>query len=115
MPAYHPKAEKEFDDILRLAGRGIKVCLGLMIQRHLRIEDGTERLSASEELGAGSGTSILFEVVYSYGLLMRVLCVYERQGTVVTVLAIDARQGLARLGMPQSAPDARARAWGRST
>jgi hypothetical protein len=115
MPQYHPDAEREVDAILQQAGRGVKRCLGMMIQRHLRIANGSEPLDSAELLGAGSGASTLYEVHYSYAAWSSVTCIYQLVGPDVTVLAVDAVQGTVRLGPPSNAPDARARAWGRSS
>ena len=115
MVTYHPNADKEFEDILRLAGRDLKRCLGQMIQRHARIALGREPLAPAESAGAGSGASSLYRVEYVYGLLVSVLCVYGVEGSRAEVLAIDARQGISRLGLSAHAPDALARAWARST
>ncbi len=115
MVRYHLGADKEFDDILRLAGRDLKRCLGQMIKRHVRIALGQEPLTHAEFRGSGSGASALYRVEYVYGLLASVECVYGVDGSSTEVLAIDARQGINRLGLPAHAPDALARAWGRST
>jgi hypothetical protein len=115
MVTYHLDADKEFDDILQVAGRDVKKCLGQMIQRHVRIALGQEPLTHTERVGAGSGASTLYRVEYVYGLLASVECVYGVDGASTEVLAIDARQGINRLGLPAHAPDALARAWGRST
>ena len=115
MPTYHADAEAEIVAILSQAGRSVKRCLGMMVQRHLRIDSGLEPLDATELLGAGSGVSTLYEVTYSYGLWSSVVCVYETVGPGVTLLAVDAMQGTVRVGMPRSSPDARSRAWGLSS
>ena len=115
MVTYHIDEDNEFEDILRLAGRDVKKCLGQMIQRHARIALGHEPLIRAEFAGAGSGVSTLYRVEYVYGLLASVECVYGVSGSSTEVLAIDARQGIRRLGLPAHAPDALARAWGRST
>lgn len=99
MPAYHPNAQAEVQAILQTAGRGVKRCLGMMVQRHLRIDNASDPLGAAESLGAGSGD----------------VCVYEMVGAGVTLLAVDATQGTVRIGMPVYAPDARPRAWGISS
>jgi hypothetical protein len=115
MPSYHPDAETEARAILAHGGHGVKRCMGMMIQRHIRIDDGTEPLILSECIGSGSGNSTLYEVRFAYNALSAVNCVYQQVGPDVTLLAIDAKQGLARVGLPSTAPDARARAWNRST
>jgi hypothetical protein len=86
-----------------------------MVQRHLRMDGLTEPLTPAEVIGAGSGVSTLYEVVYSYGTWSKATCVYEMVGPLATLLAIDAVQGSVRIGIPGTAPDARARAWGRSS
>ena len=115
MQKFNAAAQQEATDILSQAARGVKQSLGMMIQRHLRISSGAEPLSPSEFYGAGAGVSSLYEVDYSHSLWSRVMCVYETVGADFTLLAIDAYQGTARLGLPASAPNARARAWGRSS
>ena len=115
MPSYHADAQAEIIAILAKAGRGVKRCLGMMVQRHLRIDSGTEPLDSSELLGAGSGVSTLYEVVYSYGLWSKAVCEYELVGPNVSLLAVDATQGTVRIAMSISAPDARARAWNLSS
>ncbi|MBP6646367.1 MAG: hypothetical protein KA207_10950 [Burkholderiaceae bacterium] len=115
MPSYHADAEQELMDILQQGSRSVKRCLGMMLQRHLRMDNGTEPLDASEFVNAGSGTSDVYQVAYSYNLFALVDCVYGKVGADVTVLAADGNQGLVRLGLPPSAPDALARSWGRST
>lgn len=116
MPAYHPDAETELADILATGGREVKRCLGMMVQRHLRIEDGTAPLGASELLPA-SGPSLqpLYQVEYVCGWFSRVTVVYEVGGAGAVVLAVDAWQGLARVGAAASAADAQARSWGRAS
>ncbi len=115
MQKFNAAAQKEATDILSQAARGVKQSLGMMIQRHLRIASGVEPLSPSEYYSAGVGVSSLYEVDCSHGFWSRVVCVYETVGADFTLLAIDAYQGTARLGLPASAPNARARAWGRSS
>jgi hypothetical protein len=113
---FNAAAQKEATDILSQAARGVKQSLGMMIQRHLRIASGVEPLSQlSEYYSAGAGVSSLYEVDYSHSFWSRVVCVYETVGTDFTLLAIDAYQGTARLGLPASDPNAKARAWGRSS
>ncbi len=111
MPSYHPNAQAEIKAILPKAGRGVKRCLGMMVQRHLRMDNGAEPLDPTELLGGGSGISTLYGVTYSYGVWSSAVCVYELVGAVVTLLAVDATQGTVRVGIPAAAPDARARAW----
>lgn len=115
MPAYHPQAKLEVQSILAKGGRGVKRCLGMMVARHLRIDGGSEPLLAAEQVGAGSGVSMLYEVSYAYGLWSSVTCVYETTSAHVMLLAVDARQGTVRIGAAGTAPDARARAWNRSS
>ena len=115
MVTYHVDADKEFERIFSLAGRDLKKCLGQMIQRHVRLALGREPFVPAESAGAGSGVSMLYRVEYLYGLLASVECVYGMVGASVELLAIDARQGITRLGLPAHAPDALARAWGRSS
>jgi hypothetical protein len=116
MPSYHPDAEADMRSILAGGGREVKRCLGMMIRRHLGIEDGSEPLTAGEWLPAsGPNLTRLYEVDYLCGLLARVTVVYEADGTGAKVLALDAFQGLARVGHPKPAPDARARAWARAS
>jgi hypothetical protein len=59
--------------------------------------------------------STLYRVEYLYGLWASVEGVYGVVGSAVELLAIDARQGIGRLGLSPHAPDALARAWGRSS
>ena len=101
-------------DLLQKGSRSIKRCLGMMIQRHIRIDNGAEPLSSAEDAGTGSGSSSLYRVTYSYSVFASVDCVYQKVGTGVTLLAADAAQGVVRLGLPTSAPDALARARTRS-
>lgn len=115
MPTYHVNAQAEIQAILPTAGRGVKRCLGMMVQRHLRIDNSSEPLGSTELVGAGSGVSTLYEVAYAYGFWSGAVCVYEVVGASVTLLAVDAKQGTVRIGMPLLAPDARSRAWGRSS
>ena len=115
MVTYHADADQEFDEVLSLAGAGVKRCLGQMIQRHARIALGREPLASAESAGAGSGASTLYRIEYSYGLLALVVCVDGVVGAQVELLAIDAAQGISRIGLPAHAPDALARAWVRST
>lgn len=115
MQTLNAAAQQEALDILKVAARGVKQCLGMMIQRHLRIDNGAEPLSASEYYSAGAGVSTLYQVEYSTGVWSKVVCVYETVSADFTLLAIDAHQGTARLGLPVAAPNARARAWGRSS
>jgi hypothetical protein len=115
MPGYHLNAQAEIQAIVQTAGRGVKRCLGMMVQRHLRIDEASEPLGSAESLGAGSGISTLYEVTYTYGFWSGAVCVYEMVGAGVTLLAVDATQGTARIGMPLFAPDARSRAWGLSS
>lgn len=115
MPAYHPLAEQELLGILKVGGRSVKRCLGMMLQRHLRMDNGAEPLSKAEDIGSGNGLSVLYQVVYSYSVFASVDCVYQKVGGAVTLLAADAQQGVLRLGLPASAPDARARAVNRSS
>jgi hypothetical protein len=115
MPGYHPDAKAEVQAILSAGGRGVKRCLGMMVQRHLRMDGLTEPLASVEMIGAGSGVSTLYEVVYAYSTWSETTCVYEMVGSLTTLLAIDAVQGTVRVGMSSTAPDARARAWGRSS
>ena len=114
MPSYHPDAELEAKAILAQGGRGVKICMGMMIQRHIRIDDGREPPAPGECIGSGSGISVLYALVFVNGALSTINCVYQQVGADVTLLAIDARHGLARVGLPRTAPDARARAWNRS-
>ena len=114
MVTYHVAADAEFDAIWQVAGRDVKKCFGQMIQRHARIALGKEPLGSAEYAGAGSGVSSLYRVEYLYGLLASLECVYGVVEASIEVLALDARQGLSRLGLPARAPDALARAWGRS-
>jgi hypothetical protein len=114
MPSYHPDAAVEVQNILAAAGRSVKWCLGMMLKRHLLMDSGTAPLTDAEALYAGSGASTLYEVEYSYNLWGRLTCVYET-ASVTTLLAADAWQGVSRVGSPRGAPDARARAWGRSS
>ena len=111
MPAYHADAQAEIQAILSNAGRGVKRCLGMMLQRHLRIDNGSEPLGQTEMLGAGSGVSTLYAVTYSIGLWSSAVCVYELAGLGVTLLSVDAIQGAVRIGISRASPDARARAW----
>jgi hypothetical protein len=115
MPSYHPDAEIEFEAIYVLAARGVKMCLGMMIQRGHRIDTGKEPLSTAEHIGAGSGVSELYKVEFTHSLFSSVVVVYQEVGQDVTVLALDATQGLVRLAQPPGAPDAQARAWKRSS
>jgi hypothetical protein len=116
LPLYHPQARVELLDILKAPGRAVKRCTGMMIARHRAMDSGLEPLVPSEYLSAGSGgSSALYGVEYSYSLFGRVECVYQVDGGVVTLLAVDGWQATARVGLPKSAPDARARAWARST
>ena len=115
MPGYHADAKTEVQAILSTAGRGTKRCLGMMVKRHLLMDGGTASLTHAEMLYAGSGTSVLYEVVYLYSAWSRVACVYEVTESATSLLAIDAWQGMVRVGIPSTAPDARARAWGRSS
>ena len=115
MQTFNAAAQQEARDILAVAARGVKQCLGMMIQRHLRIDSRTEPLSSAEHYSAGAGVSALFEVEFSNGFWSKVVCVYETVGPDFTLLAIDAHQGTARLGLAPSAPNTRARAWGRSS
>jgi hypothetical protein len=115
MVTYHLDADAEFETILRLAGRDVKKCLGQMIQRHARIALGKEPLVPAELVGAGSALSTMYRVEYVYGLFASVECVYGVSASSTEVLAVDARQGIRRLGLPAHAPDALARAWVRST
>jgi hypothetical protein len=115
MPGYHPDAKAEVQAILSAAGRGVKRCLGMMVRRHLRMDSLKEPLTPAEMIGAGSGVSTLYEVVYSYSVWSATTCVYEMVGSSATLLAVDAVQGSVRIGIPGAAPDARARAWGRSS
>ena len=62
MQTLNATAQQEALDILKVAARGVKQCLGMMIQRHLRIDNGSEPLDATECVGAGSATSTLYEV-----------------------------------------------------
>lgn len=110
MPSYHTNAEQELMDLLQKGSRSIKRCLGMMIQRHIRIDNGSEPLSSAEYVGPDSGSSSFYRVTYSYNVFASVDCVYQKVGTDVTLLAADAVQGLVRLGLPTSAPDALARA-----
>ena len=116
MPTYHPDAEQECLDALNRGGREVKRCLGMLLQRHLRIDDGSEPLSKAElaPTGGVSGQT-WYEVTYSYGVFSRVTAVYEVSSPAVTLLAIDAWQGLSRVGLPRFSSDARARAWSRSS
>ena len=115
MPGYHANAQAEIKAILSNAERGVKRCLGMMVQRHLRIDSGSEPLDSTEWLSAGSGVSILYGVTYTHALWSNAVCVYELVGPVVTLLAVDATQGTVRMGAAGTAPDARARAWGLSS
>lgn len=115
MPNYHPQAKAELRAILASPGRAVKRCVGMMLGRHLGLDSGQEPLDASEYLGAGSGSSVLYGVPYAYSLFGRIYCVYEVNGGVVTLLAVDGWQATARVGLSRSAPDARARAWGLSS
>lgn len=115
MPSYHPDAEKELLAILEQGGRSVKRCLGMMLQRHLRMDNGAEPLTRDEDIGSGSGLSVLYRVVYTYSVFASVDCVYQKVGNTVTLLAADAQQGVLRLGLPAHAPDARARAVNRSS
>lgn len=117
MPTYHPDAEQECLAALNQGGREVKRCLGMLLQRHLRIDDGSEPFSKAELLPTGGVSGqIWYEVTYSYGVFSRVTAVYEVSGLgVVSLLAIDAWQGLSRVGLPRFSPDARARAWSRSS
>lgn len=115
MPSYHPEAEKELLAILEKGGRSVKRCLGMLLQRHLRMDNGAEPLTRAEDIGSGNGLSVLYQVVYTYSVFASVDCVYQKVGKEVTLLAADAQQGVLRLGLPDSAPDARARAVNRSS
>ncbi|PNG50502.1 MULTISPECIES: hypothetical protein [unclassified Variovorax] len=116
LPIYHPDARLELLDVLKAPGRAVKQCTGMMIARHHAMDLGLEPLAPSEYLTSGAGGyATLYGVEYSYNLFGRVECVYQVEAGVVTLLAIDAWQATARVGLPKSAPDARARAWGRST
>jgi hypothetical protein len=116
VPTYHPDAQQECQEALDLGGREVKRCFGMMLQRHLRITDGSEPLAKAELLPAtGVSGKPWYEVTYACGVFSMVTAVYEVSGPDVTLLAIDARQGLSRVGLAGSSPDARARAWSRSS
>lgn len=115
MPAYHPDAKNEYLAILKAASGSVKDCLGMLVQRHLRMELGTEPLAAHERLRPVSkGAVPLYLVEYQYGLAARVLCVYKRDGSGVTALAVDAWDGLTRVGAPTRTPAAEQRARSRA-
>lgn len=111
MPKYHPDAKKEYLAILNDASGSVKDCLGMLVQRHLRMELGSEPLTAHERLRPVSkGEMALYLVEYQYGLAARVLCVYKRDSAGVTALAVDAWDGLTRVGAPTQTPAAEQRA-----
>lgn len=115
MPSYHPAAEREFDHLLSVGSRDIKIALGLVVQRHHRINNGSEPLSAAERLPA-SGPSLqpMHQVTHNAGLA-EVTAVYQTTVAGVQVLAFDAWDRFVRVGAPASAGDARSRAWARAS
>jgi hypothetical protein len=115
MPSYHPEAEKEFDHLLSVGGRDIKRALGMIVERHHRIEDGSEPLSLSELLpGSGPSLQPMHGVVHNVGLA-DVLAVYETTTAGIQALAFDAWDKFVRVGPPGAKGDARARAWARAS
>lgn len=115
MPSYHPEAEKEIDHLLSVGSRNVKRALGMMIQRHHRIDAGREPLQAVELLPAsGPKLQAMHEVAYSVDLA-EVVVVYETMGSNVQALAVDASDRFVRVGLPGAAGDARARAWSRAS
>lgn len=105
MIQYHPDAQAEFDLIFLGGGNGLKVCLGMAIQRNLRIDGGQEPLTPTESVGRGQRHSELYSVRHSYGAFSEVEYVYEKVGTTVRAVALAALQGgtLVSLPMPGSA------------
>jgi hypothetical protein len=90
---YHPDAQAEFDVIFEGGGRGLRVCLGMAIKRNLRIDSGQEPLIPSELIGPGKKLSQLYSVSHLYGVFTEVEFVYEKLGSAVKVVALEAWQG----------------------
>ena len=114
MIQYHTDAQAEFDVIFGAGGNGLKVCLGMAIQRNLRIDSGQEPLTAMESVGSGNGQSELYSVSHSYGAFSEVEVVYEKSGSAVRVVALAAWQGGVSFTLPTPG-SARQRGRARST
>ncbi len=115
MPSYHAEADKEIDFLLRRGNRDLKRALGMMIQRHVRIDAGTEPFSLAELLpSSGPSLQPMHSVAYSVNLA-EVVVVYETTTSDTTALAVDAWYMFARFGPPGASGDAVARAWSRAS
>ena len=97
---YHPDAQVEFDAIFNSGIVGLKVCLGMAIQRTMRIDAGIEPLHPAELMGPGRQLSTLYCVSHNYGPFSEVEYIYEEFGGVVKVIAVGAYQGLMAFPLP---------------
>lgn len=100
MILYHPDAQAEFDAIFAAGGNGLKVCLGMAIQRNMRIDSGREPLTYLESIGPGGKQSELFSVSHGYGAFSEVEVVYEKVGAAVKVVALGAWQAGMSFALP---------------
>ena len=115
MPIYHPAADLEFDDLLALANLDLKYCFGMMMKRHVGIDNASAGLSLAEQLPASDpNLNQPYEVEYSVGSA-RLVAVYEAKAhLMVEMLALDGFAWFGRLCRVSSDPDVQARAWARA-